>query len=122
MLSAALAASFDLIWEVENNPIVDVFRYNVQNNPTANDDLNNLQPNILVQEGLRCIFAGGPKDGDVDNDTLPYDLTLFVKEEEMTFTPNHKLIMKFEDRTYKLVEKDPNYIFGLVEFNLMIAD
>jgi hypothetical protein len=94
----------------------------MNNNPTANDDLMAVQPNYMIQEGLRCIYAGGPQEGDVDNDTLPCDITLFVKEEEITFTPNYKLIFKFEGRLYKSVDKDPNYIFGLIEFNLMRAD
>jgi hypothetical protein len=122
MLSEALAASFDLIWEVEDQPSVDVLRYQMSNNPSEITDLKDIRPFISVQEGLRCIFAGGPQDGTEEDDSVRYDITLFVKDSEITFTPNLKLIFKFEDRTYKLVDKDPNRIFGLIEFNLMTAD
>lgn len=122
MLNRALAASFDLIWEVENKPYVDVLKYILNNNPNAISNRQSTQPYVPVQSDIRCIFAGGPQDGDIEDDTTRYDLTLFMKEDELDTVPNHKLIFRYEERLYKLVEKDPNMIFGLVEFNLMRAD
>jgi len=122
MLNEALSVSFDLIWEVENKPHVDILRYVMSNSPNEITDIHNTKPYIDVQLDIRCIFAGSPDKGDTDDDTTRYDLTIFVKEEELETIPNHKLIFRYERRLYKLIEKDPNMIFGLVEFNLMRAD
>ena len=122
MLQSILESSFDTIHEIEGYPTVDILRYIMSNNPSIISDPMNIDPYQVLQEGLRCVYSDGVKEGEPDDDTTRSDLTLFVKENEITFRPNFKLIFRFESRLYKLTDKDPNHIFGLLEFNLTRAD
>ena len=123
MIPAIMAASFPMIWEVEGKPTTDILRHTTSNNPQSVGNLQSIDPYITLAEDVPCIYAGGPGVGQSDDDTTRTDLTLFIRESDMIGFPiTLKLIFRHKGRLYKLVEQDPNYIFGLVEFNLLRAD
>lgn len=122
MLSDITAQSFDILWEVENRPVADILIHQVSNNPVGISDPAQLNPYNTLQHDVPCIFAGGPSEGQTDDDTTRYDLSLFFREEDLEYPPSLKWLFKYEKRLYKLTDQDPNFIFGLVEFHLMRAD
>lgn len=125
MIDAMLLSSFDLLWELENKPLLDILlaTSSDSNNPNAPLNLKDKTPYTEVLTNVPCVFAGGPAFGQVEDDTTRTDLSLFIKKTSLGDTLlSHKMVFKFEKRLYKLKEKDPNIIFNLVEFNLIRAD
>lgn len=98
MISEIMAASFPLIWEAEERPLVDILRYTPSNNPQSVGDMMNLDPYTVLAEDMSCIYAGAPKKGQSDDDTTRTNLTLFIREEDMSEFPiSHKLIFRHKD-------------------------
>ena len=122
IITEILALSFPIFWEVEGRPTIDLLTENVVNTPVITMDFTQLDPTQPIQSDIPCIFAGGPIEGKEDDDTTNVDYTFFVEQKALTTPPNHRLIIRYLNRRYKLKEGGINDIFGLWEFTVIRAD
>ncbi len=122
MIADILKVSFATLWDIEEQPLLDVVKYTLVNDPTADSDLDVISPYTDVQADVPYIYAGGTAKGMPEDNTTKTDLTIFFQESDLTFTINFKLLFKINSRLYKMADKDPNYIFGLVEIALIRGD
>ena len=114
--------TFELLWIIEGKPTLDVMDYQMINSPNALSELDDMMPYRMLIESLRYIYADGPVTGEPKDDTTRTSLTIFVREDEFTETPNFRLSFRINNRIYRMIDQDFNQIFGLWEFGLMRAD
>lgn len=122
MLRKILSQSFGLLRKIEENPTLDILVFQVNNDPTSLIGLDDISGYSLRQKDVPYIYSDGPDIGQSDDDTSRSNLTIFIRDVDLTIEINYKLIFRIDDRLYKLVDKDPNSIFGLWEFNLSRSD
>lgn len=122
MLGAIMSSSFDTLHAIEDLPVLDIMAFYVDNDPTSLSGLDDISGYRVVQSNVRYIYADGPEVGQHDDDTTRSNMVIFLKKADINVVLSHKLIFRIDGRLYKIIDKDYNEIFGLVEFGLSRSD
>lgn len=116
-------ASFDLIWQLQNEPTLDITEHQVDNDPLSVQSLHTISPDVPVQSDVPCLYSGGSTVGSPESDTTPSDMSFFVKNASLTAKLTHAQIITFNGRKYKL---NPGGIidigYGITELSTMRGD